>query len=309
MLTLLSTSAVAQAPSTSIAGRISHPDGTPAADAPVFAAVAGPNGALRDVATAITEWDGQYRLTGVPPGDYIVGARLNRTAPITFYPGTSRVADRRAVTVFDRVPAEGIDLWLEPAPQRYTVSGRIYWPEGRTVENLAIEYGGPTNPRMGIWYVFDPGGLWAIDGAPPGTLVLLARADSDAGPLIGMASTHVSVGHVEDIRITLEPPGAVTGRVTFTTPPPAEAEPRVRLVHALLRVSPLYPVEDAAVAADGRFSVGSARGHYTIEITGLPGGWRVQRVRRQGRDVSGGRVSVGPAETVSGLELVVGPGR
>jgi hypothetical protein len=309
LIALLCAPIAAQTPTTSIAGRISHPDGTPAPGAPVFAAVAGPNGALREVASATSEWDGQYRITGVPPGEYIIGARIRAGAPVTFYPGTALAADRRAVPVFDRVPAEGIDLWLEPLPQRYTVSGRIYWPDGRSVENLAIEYGGPTNPRMGVWYVFDPGGLFAIDGAPPGPMVLLARADSNAGPLIGMSSTHVSVGHIDDIRITLEPPGSAAGRVTFTAALPAGTEARVRLVHALLRVSPLYPAEEAVVGPDGRFRVEQARGHYTVTVTGVPDGWRVQRVRRAGRELAGGRVIVGPAETVSELELVVGPAR
>ena len=294
---------------TTIAGRISHPNGTPAPDAPVVASVVGQNGALREVAATRSEWDGQYRLTGVPPGDYVIGARLNAGAPVTFYPSTATIAERRIVTVFDRIPAEGIDIWLEPLPQRYNVAGRIYWPEGRKIDNLAIEYGGPTNTRMGIWYVFDPGGLFAIDGAPPGTLVLLARADSDAGPLVGMASTHVSVSAIEDVRIDLARPGSVEGRVTFAAPLPAGTRARIALTHTLLRVSPLYPVEDAAIDADGRFRVPEARGQYAFTVTGVPQGWRVRRVRRGGRDVPGGRVTVGAAEQVSGLELVVGPAR
>jgi hypothetical protein len=305
----LTAAAVSAQGGTTLSGRISHPDGTPAPDAPVFAATVGPNGAIREVAMTTSEWDGQYRMRNVPAGTYVIGARLNARAPMTFYPGTAAVAERRLVTVFDGVPAEGIDVWLEPLPQRYNVAGRIYWPEGRTIDNLSIEYGGPANPRMGIWYVFDPGGLFAIEGAPPGTMVLLARADSDAGPLIGLASTHVSVGPIDDIRLVLEPAGSVEGRVVFEAPRPAGAEPRVTLTHTLLRVSPLYPVEDAAVRADGGFLVREARGHYAVTVTGLPDGWRVRRVRRNGRDVADGRVIVGAAERVSGLELVVGPAR
>lgn len=292
---------------TTLSGRISMPDGTPAPGAIVFAATAARGGALREIATTKSEWDGQYRLTGLTPGSYVVGARPTAGATVTFYPGTGNAAERRLVTVFDGVPAEGIDIWLEPLPQRYTVAGRIYWPEGRAIDNLAIEYGAPSNPRMGIWYVFDPGGLFAIDGAPPGPMVLLARADSDQGPLIGLASTHVSVGPVDDIRLALEKPGSVEGRVVFDRPLPAGTEARVTLEHTLLRVSPLYPDEDSAVGTDGRFRVAEARGHYELRVTGLPDGWRVRRVRHHGRDLAGGRITVGPAEPVSGLEVVVGP--
>ncbi|HEY1306457.1 MAG TPA: hypothetical protein VGF24_23045 [Vicinamibacterales bacterium] len=42
-------------------------------------------------------------------------------------------------------------------------------------------------------------GLFTVGGVAPGTLVLLATADSDRGPLRGIASTDVRVGDVEDL--------------------------------------------------------------------------------------------------------------
>jgi hypothetical protein len=282
----------------------------------VFAAVVDRSNRLRIVAEAVSEWDGRYQLSGIAAGQYIIGARRNPQSLATLYPGVEDAAPpgvrdaapRRTVTVFDGLPTEGIDVWLLPAPQRYTVSGRIYWPEGRSIENLVIEYGGPTNPRKGIWYVFDPGGIFGIEGAPPGTMVLLARADSDAGPLIGMVSTDVSVAPVEEVRIVLDRPGSVEGRLVLRRPLPAgQAVSRVTLHHTLLRVSPLYPTEDSAVDADGRFRIPSARGEYEFLVDGLPAGWRVTEVRRSGRALPAGRVSVGPGETVREMELVVGP--
>jgi hypothetical protein len=65
---------------------------------------------------------------------------------------------------------------------------------GRTacaVENLVIEHGGPDNVRHGIWYVSDPGGLFTVEGTSRGTYVLLARADTSQGPLMGIAATDV----------------------------------------------------------------------------------------------------------------------
>jgi hypothetical protein len=303
---LLSIEIPAQSLST-IAGRISNPDGTPAPDAPVFAAVSDRDGRLRVVAEAVSAWDGRYELGAIPAGQYVVGARANPRSGVTLYPGVADIPPRRMVTVFDGVPTEGIDVWLQPAPQRYSVSGRVYWPDGRDISNLVIEYGGPAAAaRSGIWYVFDPGGLFTIEGAAAGTMVMLARADTAAGPLIGMAATDVSVAPVEEVRLTLEPPGTLEGKLVFERRLPAgSGDLRVALTHTLLRVSPLYPAEDSAVGPDGRFRVSSARGEYAFRVDGLPAGWSVARVRRNQRDVASGRVIVGPGETVAGIELVV----
>lgn len=290
-----------------IAGRISNPDGTPHPGAPVFAAIERPGGSRRIAAQTVSEWDGRYQLSGVPPGQYVVGARWSQGKEVTLYPGLPDAPPRRHVTVLDRVPTEGIDIWLQPHPQRYTVSGRIFWPEGRKVENIAIEYNTLGDPRRGVWYVFDPGGLFGIEAVSDGTMIMLVRADSDRGPLIGMAATDVA-GPVDDVRVTLEPPGSVAGRIVGERAWPGGQMPsRVTLHHTLLRTTPLYPIEAGEVDREGRFRIPDVRGEYAFSIDGLPGGWRLKRLRRAGRAVPSGRVTVGPGETLTGLELVVGP--
>ena len=69
--------------------------------------------------------------------------------------------------------------------------------------NSAQGCGGAGGVRHGIWYVHDPGGLFTIEGAAQGTYVLYVRGETAAGPLIGVASTDVSLGPVEDVRVTL----------------------------------------------------------------------------------------------------------
>jgi hypothetical protein len=290
---------------TTIAGRISRPDGTPAADVQVFASIRDGRGGLHPVARGVTEWDGRYRLAGLAAGRYVVGARATPQSPPTYYPNDLEPA--RDVALFAGVPAEGIDIWLQPLPRRHTVSGRLHWPSSREVQNVMIEYGGPANPHKGIWYVSDPGGLFTIENVPPGTMVMLARADTDAGPLIGLASTEVSVAGVEEVAILLEPPGSIDGRIAFERPLPAGVTvSRVVLTHALLQVSSIYPAEAGTVDATGRFRIDSARGVYSVGVDGLPPGWAVRRVRQGGRNVARDRVTVGPGATAT-VELFVGP--
>ena len=115
-----STRRISRSPSiaeSSIAGRVAEPDGIPAPDVQVFAAVRRVTGhfVLQETRT-VAEWDGRYRLTGLPPGEYLVvilpgvstdpnrmRANAERRAPEsssatrpffepTFYPGATSLA-------------------------------------------------------------------------------------------------------------------------------------------------------------------------------------------------------------------------
>jgi hypothetical protein len=315
----------------SIAGRIAEPDGIPAPDVQVFAAVRrGREHVLLQETRTVAEWDGRYRITGLPPGEYLVVvlpaassdpnrllANAERRAPEsssatrpffdpTFYPGVTSVGAAGSVTVFEGIPVDGIDIWLEPG-ERYSISGRILWPEGVNAENIVIEYANLSAQRSGLWTVPEPGDLFRITGVPPGTVVLLARADSDRGPLAGVVTTEVNVDEIEGLELRLGTPGIVEGRIVYETTVPATGRAtRIAMKQRLLPVSPLYPVSESRVESDGRFRIEHALGEYEFEIAGLPAGLRVTRVLQHGRSIANGRIRVMSGETLTDLELVVG---
>jgi hypothetical protein len=111
---------------------------------------------------------------------------------------------------------------------------------------------------------------------------------------------------VEEVRLPLAKHGSVSGRVVFTDTPSDPPGP-VRLVHRLLDVSALYPSEESAVSPDGRFAIPRAFGHYTVVVDNLPAGWRVVSLSRDDRRFSSGAITVGPGETITGLEVMVAP--
>jgi hypothetical protein len=305
----------------SIAGRIIHPEGAAADGAriAVYAVVEDAPGAI--VATATSGYDGRYEVNGLAAGTFMVGVtplkgggfggevKRPPVPPVeTLYPGVLERERAVPVTVFDGVPTEGIDVWLAPAPQRFSISGRIYWPEGVEVERVTIEYGGPAAIRRGTWYVYDPGGLFTIEGVGQETYVLLARGETASGPLIGIASTTVGVGSVEDMRVVLRAPGTLEGHVVTEAGAalPATAL-RVMATQTLLRLSPLYPTEAVAVGDQGRFTIEHLAGHYALGVEGLPPGWRVKRIVRNGV-AAADAITVGAGERVTGIEIVVGHG-
>ncbi len=313
----------------SIAGRVAEPDGIPAPDVQVFAAVRRDTGHVLLAETrTTTEWNGRYRITGLPPGEYLVvvlpgasadparvRANAERRAPesssatrpffdATLYPGVTSHESARTVTVFEGIAVDGIDVWLTPA-QRFSISGRLIRPDDTNVENVAIEYANLTAQRSGLWTVPDPGDLFTIAGVPQGTVVLLARADSDRGPLAGVVSTNVSMDDVEDLEIRLVTPGTIEGRVVYEADVPRPAT-RIALRQRLLSVSPLYPVPESTVSADGRFRIANALGLYEFEIPSLPTGLRITRLTVNGRDIPTARIQITGSETVTAVEVFVG---
>jgi hypothetical protein len=305
----------------SIAGRILRPDGSPAV-ADVMAVLPGAGARPRSVVTQTTTTvAGRYELRGLPAGEFVVAARpepatflghdeASRAAvtAITVFPGVPEAAGGTPVRVLEGIATEGIDVWLQPAPERFMVTGRVVDAAGHLVRGIAIEYSDETGLRRGVWQVNDPDGHFEIEGMPPGMLLMLARGESDAGPRAGMAATMLAVESAHDVQLVVGPPGRVEGRLVAAagaTLPAAAA--RVALVHTRMPVSVLYPVSETVVRTDGQFVLPRAFGAYRIDVTNLPDGWRVVRVLRDGREIPGGEITVMHDERVTGIDVVVGP--
>jgi len=316
----------------SIAGRVIRPDGSAAADVRVQVGVRAATGFLPLMeAQTTSQFDGRYEITGLPPGDYLVGA-MNMAMPTrrtfdarettqeernkavavagtghwSWYPGVPDSEPGNTVTVLEGVNAEGIDIWLTPS-QRFYVSGRVFWPVGVSVENITVDYGDPAGARSGLWLVSDPGGLFTLSGIAPGALTMLVRADTDQGMLMGIATTEVSVDSVEDVRIVVDRPGLVAGRIVYEGNVPASSRATSLVaLQKLLKVSALYPVPESAIDSSGRFELHNTVGEYEFALEGLGSGLSLKRVTRNGRALPMNRIGVALGETVRDIEIVVG---
>jgi hypothetical protein len=317
----------------SIVGRVIRPDGSAAANVQVQLALPG-SGRGRQIlfeARATSQVDGRYEIRDLPPGEYLVGA-LNvpmltrqsvdaaqttqeernravaaaRTANWSWYPGVPDAEPGDAVTLLEGVNAEGIDIWLTP-PQRFSVSGVVFWPVGVAPLGITIDYGDPEGKRSGIWIVSDPGGSFALSGLAPGALTLLARAESDQGPLIGIATTEVTADAFEDVRILVDRPSLVAGRIAYEgNVAPSSRATSIVAEQKLLRVSPLYPVPESAIDSNGRFELAGAIGECEFKLDGLAPGLTIKRVTRNGKPLAMNRLGVATGETIRDIEIVVG---
>jgi hypothetical protein len=145
-----------------------------------------------------------------------------------------------------------------------------------------------------------------LDGATRGTYVLLARADTSAGLLLGIASTNVANDSVHDVRISLRQPGTIEGRLVIEgAAGPDPAALRLTATQTLLTPSPLYPIAEVTPDADGRFTIPELLGEFTLTVRGLPSGWRVRRVSRSGTALPDNRLTVLPGERVTAIEVAI----
>jgi hypothetical protein len=322
--------------SASISGRVIRPDGSAAPGVQVQLAVrAGTGRGILTEAQATSQFDGRYEITGLPQGEYLVGA-LNVAMPTrrgfdaagttqaernaagrqavaaatnshwSWYPGVSDSEPGSPVTLLEGVNAEGIDIWLTPS-QRFSVSGRVFWPVGVTLNGITIDYGDPGGTNSGLWLLSDPGGLFTLSGIAPGTLTMLVRAETDQGMMLGLATTEVTVDSVEDVRIVVDRPGLVAGRITYEGSVPAASRATgLRAVQQLLKVSALYPVPESSIDSSGRFELHETLGEYEFALIGLATDLSIKTVRRNGRPLPSNRIGVAAGETIRDVEIVVG---
>lgn len=295
----------------SVAGRVVRADGLPQPEAEVVLARRNRQGVLHQLSwRARTAFDGRYRISGVPAGQYLVLVRgigadtamPGRPHP-TLFPGVPDSEPGVLVDVVAGIPTEGIDVWLWPYPRRFMVSGRVFGPDGNNFDDLVLEFGRPGTRAADVWTRSEPGGLFYIDTAPPGPLVIRARTTIGARTLVGVTATTVAVAPVEDVEITVREPAAISGRVRVTAGHALPGGLSVSLVPEALRPSALYPAESASVDDAGAFRLYSEQGRQTLVVAGLPAAWSILSV-----DGAPGRATVDVSGSQAGtIEVLVGP--
>jgi hypothetical protein len=296
----------------SIAGRVIRADGLPQPDAEVVLARRDRQGALTQLPwRARTAFDGRYRISGAPAGQYLVlvrgigadDAMPGRPHP-TLFPGVPVSEPGVLVEILAGIPTEGIDVWLWPYPRRFTVAGRVFGPDGNNFDSLVLEFGRPGTRAADVWTRTEPGGLFYIDTAPPGPIVFRARATMGDRTFVGVAATTVAVAPVEDVEITVREPVPVEGRVRVAAGGALPAGLSVALVPEALRPSALYSAPSARVGAEGAFRLRSETGRQTVVVEGLPPQWAILSVDGAGRDI----VDVSDTRT-EGVDILIGPRR
>ena len=276
------------------------------------------DGARRLVAQSggSTDDRGEFRIFGVPPGDYVIAARFDtpdmgsrdrlRYVP-TYYPATPVASEAQRVTVAAGQEVSGITIALARAAAatlRGVVRSSGQASLGPFTFVIAREIGGPQAYGQMAEAIAAGDGSFAIAGLLPGAYLVEARSPSESE----FASKEVVVegSDVAGVTLMLSKGATARGRIRFDTgDPPQGLRPSQIFVMATF----VDPFGDQMGGMNGGPPV--THDDWTFELQGLRGrgfiradtmsDWQMKRVRREGVDVTDTPLDF--ASDIDGLEI------
>ena len=265
----------------------------------------------------LTDDRGQFRISNLPPGEYLICACVRDSLPIdktlltrvgeagiaassvarqlngavltfppTFHPGSTRMADAVTITVGYSDDRRGIDITMQPAAAR-RVSGRLVGggPNASTAHTLMLIHADDDPAAIGTSELpavrMTPEGAFEFAAVPPGKYTLEAYPSDGNKGLSASVTVTVADADVADVIVPLGPGATVRGRVDFSG-----AAPRPDgdiLEKAVVNLMPLVMTPAAMIGAGASGSLGhsgtlSREGLFSIEGV-LPGRYLVNTFR------------------------------
>jgi hypothetical protein len=224
-------------------------------------------------ANTTTNDRGEYRVSGLQPGDYFVQAvaMIDRSEPLTptFYPGVLDEVAAVPINLKAGMEAGGLNFSLS-SDATYTIRVRVLAPANLASQRVTVAL--TRNPAdMAIAIQPSTGNApIAFEKLRRGAYTLSARtAEVSSEPsrtFFGSKTVIVADEDVDAGTITLEPGIDLSGKIV--SPAPLNTAPlRVNLTAMDARVTPALQL----VGADETFHVPNlARGTYRVSLAGLP---------------------------------------
>lgn len=313
-----------------ITGRVVDEFGDPVADTQVSPMRSMNQGGRRRMMPAgrgaMTNDIGEYRLFGLPPGQYYISATLRANmmfnaqsedrsgyAP-TYYPAATSVAEAQRLTVGLAQTLTDINIALLPT-RTARVSGTAVDAQGKPLSggNVMVFQ---RNLGMGVGFMnaggmIRPDGTFTISSLPPGEYTLQATVPS-GGDQPDVATTQVTVNgdDVNGIQLIASRPSMLTGRIVFSDPSAASS----------VRPGMVRPMAQAKNPDDNMFMMGgggpgkvnddftfeakSRPGTMIIRIMGIaPPGWTLKAVRINNTDVTDEGFQVRAGQDIGDIEI------
>lgn len=271
---------------------------------------------------ATTDEEGEYRITGLMPGSYVVVARTLEKwivdasgreetmsyAP-SYFPGVADLSEAARLTVDTAQELTNSDFAVVPG-RAAKVSGKALDSQGRPLRSVILSHQFPGGPGGGL--VGGAGnagvaadGTFTILNVPPGDYKLQATGPEET------AIMPISVNGVDitDVSLATSPGWSLSGRITTDAGRPSGLRRnQVTIAPVLLLTSALGmqggAISRQTVGEDWTFSVTNVVGPARLRIT-APDGWAVKAIIQGARDIGGRPFDLKSGETASDVQVVL----
>jgi len=326
-----------------ITGHIMDEDGEPLARASVTVLrYQYQSGERRLVVAGSDQTDdrGQYRVYGLPPGEYHVSAvtRLAEGRPLerlmqlvaaqqnqalaadeeplgyapTYYPGVITAAEATRVTASLGQETGGVNFQLQLVPMA-RLSGLVTNIDGSPLAggNVIVvpEEGGAAARGANITGRVGPDGTFVVDEVPPGRYTVYARnrPARDVSPDYAVVSVTVTGQDLPNLGLTLTPGATISGSISFDSAgasAPSDLS-RLRITAPALDPIPFGGNQPTQVAEDGTFTIsGIPAARRAIRAPGPPSPWTLKSVIVDGRDMTDTPIDVRNGQKITLVQVV-----
>lgn len=321
-----------------LGGRITDEFGEPVANATVSAWRYAYQGGARRMTPGgqnsrdTTDDQGQYRLFGLPPGEYYVSATLRSGVEAadalgetsgyaaTYYPGTPNPAEATRVTVAVAQENTAVNFGLM-ATRLVRVTGQVLMSDGAPASSgslVLLPLSAAGRPAIGMQQGGTGGriganGAFTVANVAPGRYQAQARIGGRGTPRapgardLELARMEITVGNEDVTGLTLiTVPGAiVTGTIVSDTGEPFDFKSQQLQIGARAALpDSAGPGAQSRVGDDWSFTLRNLTDAAVIRST-PPQGWTLKSVIVSGQDVTDTPLEFPPGQTTSGVQVVL----
>ena len=268
---------------------------------------------------------GEFRLFGLPPGEYFVSATLRRfDGPpgatddrsgyaATYYPGTPNISEAQMVKVAVGETVSEITVMLAPT-RTARISGVALDGDGKPINSgfvMLIQLSAGGMFMGGPGGQIRPDGSFSIGGLAPGEYMLRAMSGfggPDAMANAATAKVTLNGADVDGLRLAPAVPSTVSGKIIVDPASAGSLKPDAVRLMAMPKdpadMGFMLPQMAQAPKADGGFELKSPPGTFTLNLM-QPPNWIVKSAKHNGQDVLENGLEVRAGEDVENLQVEV----
>jgi Carboxypeptidase regulatory-like domain len=313
-----------------ITGRVVDEFGEPASDIQVamerYQVIQGQRRLFSSGRSVMTNDIGEFRLFGIPPGQYYLSATWRRSGGFSpnespgdrsayvplYFPGTMNANEAQRITVTAGQQLDDLVMALKPI-KASRVSGTATGVDGRPMGPaivMVMQSSAAFGLMAGTTQV-RPDGTFTVSGLAPGTYTLRTQrmGPPTDGPEIAIATVTVAGDDITDVQLVATKPSTLTGRI-IVDPAAASLLPRTLTIGAFpasFTGMPMPSPPPARMADDYTFELKSPPGVMRLSLSSGFGpqatGWSIRSVRLNGVDVTDAGIEFKPNEDITGVEV------